>query len=295
MADNIFSPKVSITVCVRNGANYIEACIKSILDQTFVDFEVVIVDDLSSDNTQKIVEHFNDKRIRYFRNKEVLGLSKSRNKSLVYARCEYIFFTDSDCMVSRTWIEEGLKYLDKPDSAGVEGKTFYGSEEYTPTRSDAVMENRFGGEYLTCNICFKKSFIERVGGFDESFTYHEDRDLALKIMKVGKIFFNSKMVVKHQIKKFSPKQFVLTGRRLRNRVLLYKKHGDKPDALFLGRIVYPKDLIKIAVPLLLFGSFYKNAYKSKEDFKIFPFLYVKLIYERLNFWDMCARERVFLI
>ncbi len=291
----MISPKVSIAVCVRNGANYIEPCIKSILNQSFLDFEVVIIDDLSSDNTQKIIEHFDDKRIRYFRNKKLLGLSKSRNQSLLYARCEYVFFTDSDCTVSRTWIEEGLKYLDKPGSVGVEGKTFYGSKEYKPTRSDAVMENRFGGEYLTCNICFKKSIIEQVGSFDESFSYHEDRDLALRMIKVGKIIFNPKMVVHHQIRKFSPKQFVLTGRRLRNRVLLYKKHGDKPKALFLGRIVYPKDLIKIIFPLLLFGSFYKNTYRSKEDFKIFPFLYVKLVYERLNFWDMCARERVFLI
>lgn len=274
---------------------YIRDCVTSLLNQSFTDFEIIIVDDLSSDNTQKIIETFDDKRIRYYRNTELLGLSRSRNQSIKYAKCEYIFFTDADCKVSKNWLKEGLKYFKVQGVVGVEGKTVYVSEDYKPTRSDSIMENKSGGEFMTCNIAYTKSILERVGGFDERFTYFEDRDLALRVIKCGKIFFNSKMVVYHQKKNFNRNQFLQSGKRLRNRVLLYKKYGESPGKLFFGKIVYPTDIAKIIFPPLIFGSLLVNKYQTSEDFNIFPFIYVRLIYERLSFWDMCVRERVFLI
>lgn len=286
-------PTVSVLISVRNVEKYISECIKSILDQTFSDFEIVIIDDMSSDNTKNIIEKFDDKRIRYFRNEKLLGLSKSRNQCLKHAKGEYIFFTDGDCTVSKKWIEEGLRYLKKLNCVGVEGKTYYVSEEYKPTRSDSVIESRREGQFMTCNIAYKKNVLECIGGFDERFTYLEDRDLALRAIKHGKIYFNPKMIVCHQKKSLKPKQFMQTGKRLRNRVLLYKKFRDKP--FFFWRIAYPLDLAKIIFPPLIFGSFFCNRYRTKEDFDLLPFIYVRLVYQRLNFWDMCARERVFLI
>jgi GT2 family glycosyltransferase len=274
---------------------YIRDCITSLLNQSFANFEIVIVDDLSSDNTQKIIETFEDKRIRYYRNTKLAGLSRSRNQCIKYAKCEYIFFTDADCKVSRNWIKEGLQYFKLQGAVGVEGKTFYVSEDYRPTRSDSVMENRSGGEFMTCNIAYRKKVLERVGGFDERFTYHEDRDLALRAIKHGKIFFNPKMIVYHQKKNFDRNQLLQNGKRIRNIVLLYKKHGESPRSSLLGKIILPSDLAKIVFPPLIFGSLLVNKYQTREDFNIFPFLYVKLVYERLNLWDMCVRERVFLI
>jgi glycosyltransferase involved in cell wall biosynthesis len=284
---------VSVVVCVRNVERYISECIRSILDQTFSDFEIVIIDDMSSDDTKNIIEKFDDKRIRYFRNEKWLGISKDRNRGVEYAAGEYIFFTDGDCMVSKNWIDEGLKYLKEPNCAGVEGRIYYVSKDYEPTFSDNVMENRYGGHFMTGNIAYKKRVIETVGGLDERLTYLEDREIALRIMRHGKICFNPEMIVYHQKKVLKPKQFVQTGKRLRNRVLLYKKFGDK--TLFFWRIAYPLDLAKIIFPPLIFGSFLRHRYRTKEDFDLFPFIYIRLIYERLNFWDMCARERVFLI
>ncbi len=288
-------PMASVLVCVKNMDKYIGGCITALLNQSFSDFEVIIIDDLSSDNTQKIIESFDDARIRYFRNAELLGLSGSRNQSFKYAKSKYLFFTDADCKVSKTWLKEGLRYFKISGVVGVEGKTVYVSEEYKPTRSDCLMQNKVGGEFLTCNIAYTKEVLERIGGFDKDFTYMEDRDLALRAIKCGKIFFNNRMIVYHQKKNFSKKQFLLSGKRLQNRVLLYKKYKDRPPNLFLGKIVYPLDLVKILFPPLLFGSLIRNKYQTSEDFRIFPFLYLRLVYERLSFWNMCARERVFLI
>lgn len=284
---------VSVLITVRNVERYIAHCLTSLLDQAFTDFEIIVVDDVSDDDTKGIIEKFRDKRIRYFRNENWLGLSKSRNECLKHANGDYVFFTDGDCVVSKNWLEEGLKYLKTENCIGVEGKTFYISKEYKPTRSDDVVENKKGGQFMTCNIAYKKNALKKIRGFDERFTYLEDRDLALRAIRQGKIPFNPHMIICHQKKTLTPKQFVKTGKILRNRVLLYKKFRDKP--LFLWRIAYPKDLLAIIFPLLIFTRLFSKLYKSKDDFALFPFIYVRLIYERLSFWDMCVRERIFLI
>jgi len=263
------------------------------LAQTIRNFEIIIVEDPPFDRTKDIIDTFEDKRIRYVRNQRNYGLSKSRNQSVELARGEYIFFTDADCIVSKNWIEKGLKSFQELNSIGVEGKTYYVSEEYEPTYSDSFIENKKGGKFMTCNMAYKKSVIERIGGFDERYTYMEDKDLALRAMKLGRIIFNPEMIVFHQKVTVKPPQFVRGAKRARNRVLLYKKFGERERMLW--RIVYPSDLMAILFPPLIFGSLFIHRYKTKEDLGLFPFIYIKGIYARLNLWDMCIRERVFLI
>lgn len=284
---------VSILLTLRNAEKDVGKCLTSLLDQTFTDFEVVIVDDVSTDKTKEIIQKFKDQRVKYFRNERLLGLSASRNKCLKYATGDYVFFTDGDCIVSKNWIEEGLKYLKTSDCIGVEGKTYYVSKEYKPTRSDDVVDNLTGGQYPTCNMSYMKSTLNSIGGFDERYTYMEDRDLASRAKRLGKIRFNPNMIVIHQKKTFTWRGFVRKGCIARNRVLIYKKLNDK--SFFIWRILYPLNLVAIFFPPLIIRSFFANRYKTKEDFALFPFTYIKLIYERLSFWDMCAREKVFLI
>ncbi len=284
---------VSVLLTVRNVEKYISNCLTALLNQTFNDFEIIIIDDESSDNTKKLIEKFTDNRIRYIRNKKWLGLSQSRNKCLELANGNYFFFTDGDCAVSKNWISEGLKYLKNTNNIGIEGKTYYVSKEYKSTRSDDVVENKKGGLFMTCNIAYNKRVFKIIGGFDERLTFHEDRDLAFRALKHGKIVFNPEMIVYHQKKTFTPKQFLKNSNIIRNKVLLYKKFKDNPS--FIWRIVNPTELVSIFFPLLIFTSFFNNSYKSKEDFKIFPFIYVRIIYERLQLWEMCTKERIFLI
>jgi len=70
-------PNVIVVMCVRNAMKHISNCIRSLLDQTSKDFEIVIIDDLSIDNIKNMIEKSDDKRIRYFRNKKWLGVSNS--------------------------------------------------------------------------------------------------------------------------------------------------------------------------------------------------------------------------
>ena len=284
---------VTVALTVTKAERNIQSCLTSLLTQSISNYEIVIIEDPPFDRTKELVDAFGDRRIRYCRNEIGLGLSKSRNKSIELANGKYIFFTDDDCVVSKNWIEQGLKCFNELDCVGVEGKTYYVSEDYAPTFSDHVVENKTGGTYQTCNIAYKKSVLEKIGGFDERFTYLEDRDFALRALKLGKICFNPEMVVHHKRHIMEPMHFVKTAKRIRNRVLLYKKSGEKFFSVW--RIVNPTYLMTIIFPPLLLASFFRNTYRTKEDFALFPFNYIKLICERLNLWYFCIKEKVFLI
>jgi glycosyltransferase involved in cell wall biosynthesis len=284
---------VSVIVCVKDGEKYIGNCISSLLDQTFKDFEIVIIEDGRSDNTVQIIDKFNDERIRHFRNSKSLGITKSRNIGLKFSRGEYIFFTDADCVTSENWIEQGLKSLEDQKYVGVEGKIYYVSTDYKPTFSDHVCRNEYGGHFMTGNMAYKKSIVENVGGFDERYDYHEDRDLALRILKHGKITFNPNMIVYVQQQTFTPKDLIQSATHIKNRVYLFKRFGERTQ--MFGRIVDPLNLARVLFPPLVFASLFFNTLKTWNDFKLLPFTYVYAVLERLELWKTCARERVFLI
>lgn len=284
---------VSILLTVRNVENYIEECLKSILSQTFEDFEVIVVDDDSVDHTKRLVSQFVDRRIKYHRNERRLGLTRNRNRALKYAIGKYVFFTDGDCIVSKNWLAEGLKYFSHMNCVGVEGKICYVSENYEPVFSDHICTNYQGSLFMTGSMAYLRSIIEKVGGFDEKFSYHEDRDIALRIKRYGAIPFNPNMIVYVQKETLTPKALIGHTDIIKNRVYLFKRFCDK--TLITWRIVDPLSLAKLMFPPLFFGSLFSKNFKDNNDFILFPYAYVQLVLERLNLWHTCVKERVFLI
>lgn len=284
---------VSVVMSVRNVEDSIYRCMRSILDQTFDNFEIIIIDDVSNDRTRMIIKKFQDERIRYYCNRQWLGLSKSRNKGVQQASGEYLFFTDGDCLVSKNWIEEGMKYLKSPEYAGVEGQICYVSKDYEPTFSDNVVETEHGGTFATANIAYKKSFIKKVHGFDERLTWFEDRDLALRVLKYGKIGFNPEMMVYHQRTIVTPGKLLKSAPFAKNRIYLFKKFAERK--FMLGRILFPFNLAKIFFPPLILSSLFFKKFKTSDDYKLLPFMYIFVVYERLQLWKECAKEKVFFV
>jgi len=99
------NPNVSVIVATYNRANFIDRAIKSILNQIYQDFEIIIVDDGSSDNTEEIIKGYKDKRIIYIKHKKNQGISTARNTGIKRAKGEYIAFLDSD----DEWFPEKLE------------------------------------------------------------------------------------------------------------------------------------------------------------------------------------------
>ncbi|MCB1305427.1 MAG: glycosyltransferase [Leptospiraceae bacterium] len=139
------SPRISVIMSVRNGSAYLEATIRSILDQTFPDFEFIILDNASTDNSGQIVESFVDSRIRYIRNAKDLGLTGSLNAGLVLARGEFIARMDADDVSLPHRFERQVDFLDQNPSVALVGgwAEVFGDEQIAeivehPCESDAI-------------------------------------------------------------------------------------------------------------------------------------------------------------
>src|SRR3989339_407607 len=92
----MISPAISVIIPTYNRANVIGRAIKSVLGQSFEDFELVIVDDGSRDNTAEVIEHFRDRRIRYIKHKDNQGQNFALNTGVMAAMGRYVSFLDSD-------------------------------------------------------------------------------------------------------------------------------------------------------------------------------------------------------
>lgn len=108
-------PLLSVIIPVYNAENTIKKCIDSILNQTFQDFEIIIVDDNSNDNSFKILSKYKNSKINLIKNLENIGAGASRNKGLQYAKGKYIGFVDNDDFVDKNYFQNAIDEIIKND------------------------------------------------------------------------------------------------------------------------------------------------------------------------------------
>ncbi len=283
---------ITVGVIFRNEEKYLGKCIISILDQTYRDFELILLNDASTDNSESIVRSFKDTRIIYLKNIEPSGISKSRNICVKNAKGKYIFFSDADCTVDKNWIMEGLKYFEK-GYLGVEGKTLVMSGAHTILNK--ATSNLHGGQWMTRNMAYNIDIINKLNGFDEKFgNTMEDRDLALRVLKHGEIFFNKNMLAYHAIKTFTFKILATSFRNIgRAQVYLYKKHRDKRIPFYF--IIQPTHLLVIIFPPLLLYKLYRDKARGFRDIQALFFFYIGYIIQRYWIWKTAFEEKVFVI
>lgn len=126
-------PTISVLMPVYNVEAYIGEAVESILAQTFADFELIILDDCSTDKTSDIVTTFSDSRIRYIKQPRNLGLSENLNTGIRMARGKYIARMDGDDIAVNTWLEKGKCVLDNNPDIGIcsSGFEWFGSKKAT--------------------------------------------------------------------------------------------------------------------------------------------------------------------
>lgn len=282
--------KVSVIIIVRNEAKFIRGLLDSLISQSYQDFEIIMIDNGSKDETAEQVKTFQDKRIKYFYEVSICGIAALRNLGIKKSSGKYIFFTDGDCVPSRYWIEEGLKALETEDCFGVEGKTYYESQQEI-TVSDYNTRQFAAGEFMSCNVGYRRDILEKVNFFDNIFKYgHEDRDLAYRVLKLGKIHFSPHMLVAHQKKKLTIQALFSRAKRVENAVDFIKKHKVYPR--IKKKILYPDRFLIIFCPwVLVFAVSYRDFY----DLILGFFKYVCYIYERILIWKTALRNRIFVI
>ena len=188
------NPKVSVILPTFNRAHLIEKSIKSVLNQTYKKFELIIVDDLSTDNTKEVISKIADERICYLRNEKNLGPSGSRNIGIAHSQSEFIAFQDSDDQWYETKLEKQIELLSNSsdDVAAVySGVDFFDSNSGEKI-GEELNESNFGlcyKEYgtlptpLTPTVLIRKSVIDKVGVFDNNLKVAEDTDLVIRVSK----------------------------------------------------------------------------------------------------------------
>ena len=112
-SEKLVNGLVSIIMPSWNTAKFIGETIQSVKNQTYTNWELLIVDDCSTDNTDEIVASFKDDRIRYFHNEKNSGAALTRNKALREAKGEWIAFLDSDDLWAPTKLEHQINFMKK--------------------------------------------------------------------------------------------------------------------------------------------------------------------------------------
>lgn len=182
---------VSVIMATRNGARFLNQAIESVLRQTFRDFEFLIVDDASTDETQAIVGKLGDTRIRLLKNRRPLGLTRSLNRALRQARGNYAArIDDDDVWVEPEKLERQVAFLEQHPGVGMcgaqhivideQGKELY--RLHVPLtdreiRQELLRRNVFAHS----GVLLRKSALAQVGLYDEQLHYTQDYELWLRI------------------------------------------------------------------------------------------------------------------
>jgi glycosyltransferase involved in cell wall biosynthesis len=196
MADSVNHPTVSVIIIVFNGAKYIKDAIESVFNQTFKDFEIVVVDDGSTDNTKAVLEPWiREGKIRYFY-QENKGTSGAYNTGLRLARGKYIKFLDCDDFLYPKQLEIQVNHLkDRPECVISVTDYEFEFEGKNRKRGNLWLEkdNQLA-QFIEANPCpghailISHSLIEQAGGYDEELVNQEDTDLWVRVLLQGGIF-----------------------------------------------------------------------------------------------------------
>lgn len=180
--------KISVIMSVYNSEHYLKEAIESILNQTFEDFEFIIVDDSSTDRSLDTIESFQDDRIIVIKNELNIGLTKSLNKALKIAQGEYIARQDADDISLLNRFEKQVHFLEKNKDVGIVGTSFYLINEEGVIlqefkKSSEVNKSKLlkDNELIHGSVMFKKNLVQSKGNYNEFMKYCQDYELWLRM------------------------------------------------------------------------------------------------------------------
>jgi glycosyltransferase involved in cell wall biosynthesis len=195
--NSISNPSISILLPVFNGERYLKQCISSILAQSFTNFELLISNDCSTDNTEKIIKEFSDQRIQYMSNDNNQGLFKNLNKLLALAKAPIIRFICQDDILFSDCLKTELNFFENHPEVGI----IWSKSCQITEKSEQIDQCVLGDLpdviepllslqlffYFGCipsnlsTVSIRKQCIEKYGFFDESFQVSGDYEMWFRI------------------------------------------------------------------------------------------------------------------
>jgi glycosyltransferase involved in cell wall biosynthesis len=235
------SPLVSVVMPVRNAGNFLTEAITSILNQTYKNIELIIVNDASTDTTSKILSLLKDKRVRIFKNKKRLGVTATANIAISKARGIFIARMDGDDIANPKRIEKQVKFLnDHKNVVAVGGQCelidaygeTFGTKDF-PLTNLKIRKMIFSSvpiqqpTLMVARMRLPENFV----WYDENYSSAEELELLFKLFKLGEVRNLNEYLLKYRIHKGNTslknpkKTFFLT---LKTRLLAISKYGYRP-------------------------------------------------------------------
>jgi hypothetical protein len=179
-------PRVTVLMTVYNGQRHLREAVDSVLGQSFRDFELVVVDDGSTDDTAEVLGAITDPRVRLTRNGANLGLTRSLNRGLTLARAELIARHDADDVSEPERLARQIAFLDAHPDVAMAGAWYRKIDEDGASLGDRMLPAdhdrirwalHFYCPFVHSAVVFRASAVRAVGGYDEQFSYAQDYDL----------------------------------------------------------------------------------------------------------------------
>jgi glycosyltransferase involved in cell wall biosynthesis len=199
------TPQVTVLMSVYNGEKYLRQAVDSVLAQTFRDFELLIVDDCSTDSTAEILKSYHDSRIRIVSNNENSGPYKSAQIGLGLARGKYVARLDADDIALPNRLEKQYARLESEPDLAVCASSYEVIDENGDVKR--IAKAYFSGDklyyYLSfanflahSTVLFRRDAILALGGYDETLRAAGDYDLWHRVSRVAKMVRMEDVLVK---------------------------------------------------------------------------------------------------
>jgi len=286
------SPKVSVVVASYNGARTLKLCLESLQRLNYPDYEIILVDDGSTDETQKIVEEVGRVAPRAptlagqerparsdgphpalinIRHQKNFGLSVARNTGITAATGEIVAFTDSDCRADEDWLFYLVGSLESSEFMGIGGPNLLPPEDsrvavavmVSPGGPAHVMLTDREAEHIPgCNMAFYKRALESIGGFDPIFMKAgDDVDVCWRLQQAGcKIGFSPAAFVWHYRRSTIAAYLKQQEGYGEAEAMLVRKHPENFNSfgggIWHGRIYAPAKFgVELRAPVIYHGLF----------------------------------------
>lgn len=231
-----------------NCAHYLPDCLESLLFQTMSDFEIIVVDDASSDDTKRVIDKYLIKfadRLKYLKNKNNVGRGEVRNYGIRAAKGEYITFLDADDVYLGDKLSVQAKYLDEHTAFGGVSCQFYNGNEklepqYIGKGLPAYFEGILGNQYqnletATPALMLRRRIFEKIGLFDGKIMRGQDTDLIIRICREFRIGVISKPLYIYRRHEKNTGSFAVLMERTESNFRMCKKIIDSEPQERKGR------------------------------------------------------------
>ena len=189
-------PTISVLMPVYNAEKYLSEAVDSVLNQTFSDFELIAVNDASTDSSLQILTSYSDPRIHIYSNKTNVGIVKTLNRAISYARADLLARQDADDISHPDRFKKQLMTFEQDSSLvmvgsnaviiGVNGKPRGHTDLFRSP--EALFYNlHFGNCFFHSSVMFKKTALLAAGGYRDKHPHTEDYDLWVRLLDQGKL------------------------------------------------------------------------------------------------------------